>query len=98
MSEFSFEIKTSFVAEGLAFIHLSFMNIMTVYITNLIQSNYSVEQPTCLFCPAIYFFLEFLQASLGQAPKNLDVQKRPFDKHVVENSQRSLGLIIHWHL
>ena len=69
MSEFFFEIKTSFVAEGLAFIHLSFMNIMTVYITNLIQSNYSVEQPTCLFCPAIYFFLEFLQASLGQAPK-----------------------------
>ena len=42
MSEFSFEIKTSFVAEGLAFIHLSFMNIMTVYITNLIQPDYSV--------------------------------------------------------
>ena len=55
MSEFSFEIKTSFVAEGLAFIHLSFMNIMTVYITNFIQLDYSVEQPTCLFCPAIYF-------------------------------------------
>ena len=55
MSEFSFEIKTSFVAEGLAFIHLSFMNIMIVYITNLIQPDYSVEQPTCLFCPAIYF-------------------------------------------
>ena len=59
MSEFSFEIKTSFVAEGLAFIHLSFMNITTVYITNLIQSDYSVEQPSCLSVQQ-YIFLEFL--------------------------------------